>query len=260
MPDADVVARFAAAVVDPDRPLPAGVSVRPGADPGRRFAVYRNNVATGLVEALRAAFPVTERIVGADFFRAMARAFVARSRPASPLMFEYGAGFPDFVAGFAPADPLPYLAAVASLEAARSRAYHAADAPVLDPAGLAGRLAAWPGDAALRARVVAHPAALLVASRYPIVGIWAAHQGAETPRFDGPWRAESALVSRPADEVRVLALDQAGGVFAGSLLAGATVAEAGAAALAMDEDFEAGGALVALAGAGALSDVEGIPE
>ena len=50
---------------------------RPRVAPARRFAVYRNNVAAGLIRALEARFPVTRRLVGDDFFRAMAGGFVA---------------------------------------------------------------------------------------------------------------------------------------------------------------------------------------
>ena len=261
MAEGATLAAFAAALADPGHPPPPGLSARPGADPMRRFAVYRNNLATGLIDALRAGFPVTERIVGEDFFRAMARAFAAGHRPGSPLLFEYGAAFPGFVAAFGPASDLPYLGGVAAVEAARTGAYHAADAPAIGVAGLAERLADRGGDDLLAVRAVPHPAARLVASRYPAVAIWAAHQGGGTvPAFAGPWRPETALVTRPADAVRVRALDPAGGTFAAALLAGATVGDAGALALQEDGGFEAGGALVALVGAGAVAGIEGTSE
>jgi hypothetical protein len=254
---AEALAGFAAALVDPARPVPAGLTARPGADIGRRLAVYRNNVAVGLVDALAAGFPVTGRLVGEEFFRAMAQAFVAGCKPSSPMMFEYGAGFADFIAGFAPAASLPYLADVATLEAARTAAWHAAEAPALPAAALARRVADWTGEALLAARVTAHPAARLVASRHPVGSIWAAHQGDDpVPAVDGPWRAETALVTRPAGEVRVRTLEPAAGAFAVALLAGASVGEAGAAALDEDEGFEAGTALVMLADAGAIGDLK----
>ncbi|MEQ9331384.1 DNA-binding domain-containing protein [Thalassobaculum sp.] len=261
MAESATLAAFAAALADPGRPPPPGLSARPGADPVRRFAVYRNNLATGLIDALRAGFPVTERIVGEDFFRAMARAFAAGHRPDSPLLFEYGAAFPGFVAGFEPAADLPYLGGVAAVEAARTGAYHAADAPTIGIADLAGRLADRGGDDLLAVRVVPHPAARLVASRYPAVAIWAAHQGGGmAPAFAGPWRPETALVTRPADAVEVRALDPAAGAFAAALLAGAGVGEAGALALREDDGFEAGGALVALVEAGAVAGLAGTDE
>jgi len=64
---------FSAALLDAALPAPPGL-VGPDGEPGpKRFAVYRNNVVVGLVEALRDAFPAVCRIVGIEFFEAMAR-------------------------------------------------------------------------------------------------------------------------------------------------------------------------------------------
>ena len=63
---------------------------RMGAPDARRFAVYRNNVAVGLIGALEARYPVSRRIAGDDLFRAMARAFVRAHKPRSPVMIAYG--------------------------------------------------------------------------------------------------------------------------------------------------------------------------
>ena len=109
---------FAAAILDPARPMPDGL-VGPDGEPGpKRFAVYRNNVVVGLTETLKDAFPAVHRIVGADFFRAMARAYVMVEPPRSPILLDYGAGFPDFIRQFEPAAVLPYLADVARIERA----------------------------------------------------------------------------------------------------------------------------------------------
>src|SRR5438876_7559091 len=119
---------FADALLDAGRPIPHGIIAHNIAVPARRFAVYRNNVVAGLVKALRTNFPVVEKIVGDEFFAAMARVFVTQQPPRAPLLAIYGEAFPAFVAAFEPARELPYLADVARLEAARTRAYHAADA------------------------------------------------------------------------------------------------------------------------------------
>lgn len=257
MAEGAVLAGFAAALVESDLPVPTGLAVRVGADPARRFAVYRNNVTAGLVEAVREGFPVTERIVGEAFFQAMARAFVAARKPASPVLSAYGSAFPAFVAGFAPAMPVTYLAEVAALEAACTEAYHAAELPALEPAALAERLATSTGATLLAVRLAKHPAARLVICRHPAGSIWQAHRDAAAPEFAGPWIPETVLVTRPAGEVRVRVLDTGAGGFTAALLAGASVGEAGATALQADEGFDAGGALIALAAAGAIADLMG---
>ena len=88
---------FAQALLDPERPVPRGIS------PARRFSVYRNNVVAGLVKALASRFPAVERIVGEEFFAAMARAFVVARPPRSAVLASYGEEFADFIAAFAPA-------------------------------------------------------------------------------------------------------------------------------------------------------------
>src|ERR1700722_10283273 len=98
------VRAFAAALGEPSAPPPTMTHGRMGAPDARRFAVYRNNVAVGLIGALEARYPVARRIAGDDLFRAMARAFVGAHRPRSPVMIAYGGEFPEFVA--------EYLAAV----------------------------------------------------------------------------------------------------------------------------------------------------
>jgi hypothetical protein len=98
------VRAFVAALGEPSAPPPTMTHGRMGAPDARRFAVYRNNVAVGLIGALEARYPIARRIAGDDLFRAMARAFVCAHRPRSPVMIAYGGEFPEFVA--------EYLAAV----------------------------------------------------------------------------------------------------------------------------------------------------
>jgi hypothetical protein len=74
-----------------------------------------------LTEALKDAFPAVHRIVGPEFFQAMARAYIVLEPPRSPILLDYGAGFPDFIGEFEPAAVLPYLADVARIERAWRR-------------------------------------------------------------------------------------------------------------------------------------------
>ena len=55
---------FAAALAEPSAPPPAMTHGRMDAPDTRRFAVYRNNVAVGLIGALEARYPVSRRIAG----------------------------------------------------------------------------------------------------------------------------------------------------------------------------------------------------
>ncbi len=164
---------FAQALLDPDLAVPEDIAACHADAPLRRFNIYRNNVTVGLLDALAARFPVTQQIVGDDFFKSMARLFIAAHPPSSPLMMFYGDGFPDFIASFEAARDLPYLADIARLEAARTRAYHAGDAVLLEPSALQSVSA----EDLAHLHVKLHPSVEIVASAFPIVTIFAMHTG-----------------------------------------------------------------------------------
>ncbi|MCX7644090.1 MAG: DNA-binding domain-containing protein [Rhodobacteraceae bacterium] len=212
---------FRRALLDPAAAVPAGL-VGPGGGPAaRRFAVYRNNVAVGLTEALEAAFPILRRIVGDDFFRAMAGVFLRAHPPQSPCLADYGAAMPEFLAGFPPVAHLGYLPDVARLENALRRAYHAADAAPLAPGDLPA-----PADLAA-ARVTLAPAVCVIRSAAPLFGIWRFNTRADAPMpGTGP---EDVLVTRPGFDPHVDLLPPGGAAFVEALDRGATLAAAAAA-------------------------------
>lgn len=229
-------ASFSAALLDPDLACPPGLQTWNGSDPARRFAVYRNNVVVSLIDALADSFPVTQELVGEAFFRAMAKSFALANPPRSPVMATYGDGFPDFVAGFPQAAGLPYLGDVARLEWLRIEAYYAADRIPLDPARIGERLAdssALPG-----LRCALQPSLRLLASPHAVVSLWAAHQGVGDLAEIDPLTSETALVLRVDLDVEVIAIPAAAGHFVAALDAGKRLAEAMAAALAVDAAFD----------------------
>ncbi|MEW6257463.1 MAG: DNA-binding domain-containing protein [Pseudomonadota bacterium] len=244
-------AAFARALLRAELPPPAGVRTAHGAGDAGRFAVYRNTVHVGLMRALAARFPVVERLVGPDFFAGMARAFVQDHKPRSPVIMEYGDAFPAFIAGFAPAGDLAYLPDVARLEAAWTRAYHAADAA---PLALSD-LAPLAREDALCAPLRLHPAASLLVSAHPVGTIWCAHQEGSGVAMDDAiaWRGESVLITRPALEVRVTLLPAHDHAFAQAVFAGAPLGAAGEVGLQAAPGFDFGNALVGLVALGALA-------
>ncbi len=225
---------FATSLLQAGRPIPAGLVVRAGADPEQRFAVYRNNVVVGLVRALESRFPVVLRLVGEEFFRAMAQVFVTGEPPRSPVLFRYGSTFPDFIQGFPPAADVPFLADVARLELARGRAYHAADMRSLQPEAFAPLDA----DSLAVTGVRLHPSVGLLTSPFPIVSIWRAHQQEGEPHL-AVWQGEAALVLRPELEVEVYRLPAGGYQFLTALSQGASLARAATVAAAEAPSFNA---------------------
>ncbi len=211
-----LVADFLPALRDAARAVPAGLTDGHGQAAGRRFAVYRNNVAVSLTEALETGFPCLFRLLGAENFRPLARMFVDRHLPASPLMMQYGAEMPVFLAGFPALDRYPYLPDVARLELARRDSYHAADATPMD----AARLAVDDLDAL---RLIFAPAVRLVQSDWPLHAIWA-HTMADGPSPAA--EAQSVLITRADFDPIPHALTPAEGGFIAALMAGATLGTA----------------------------------
>jgi hypothetical protein len=123
---------------------PARTRIRgDGLEPAARLAIYRHHVVTTLTAALQAAFPVVCRLVDERFFAYAAARYIQVEPPSGPCLFEYGAGFADFLAEFPACRALPYLADVARLEWAMQRALHAADAiplPIRAMQGVANKL------------------------------------------------------------------------------------------------------------------------
>jgi hypothetical protein len=243
--------RFARALLDPAIPTPAEFVAWNGSDPGRRVAVHRNNVIVSLIDALGAKFPVVAQLVGADFFAAMARAYVLAEPPRSPILALYGDTFAAFIARFAPAGGLPYLADVARLEAIQMRAYHAADAPALGAQDFACIAPEALADLVLRL----HPSVGVIASDYAIVSLWAAHNGLADIADVDPFAPESALVVRPRLEVETTRLAPGGVAFFEAFANGLPLSAAAAAAEANHAGFDLPAALHSLMATGAATSI-----
>lgn len=242
----DLQNSFAGALVDPEHAIPADLIA--GSRNAHRFDVHRNNMVVGLTEILADHFPVCRRIVGDDFFAAMARAFVARHKPASPMLMTYGDELPVFIEEFHPAREVPYLADVARVERAWRRAYHCVEQVSL-PLETITLLSA---QDLMAARLALHPSLQLVPSRYPIATIWTAHQPGNEPAEMQDIRAENALVLRSDTEVAVRGLSTGAATFISSIGRDTPTGEAAALALAGFRDFDFGNSLVDLFGSGAV--------
>ncbi len=248
---------FAGALLDPQRPVPAGLHTWNGSDPGARLAVYRNNVVSSLVDALVDTFPVVEQLVGPAFFRAMAAVFVRQSPPRSRVLALYGQQFPSFIAAFEPAQGLPYLADVARLEVARVAAYHAADADPVSDKMVSVALSC--GDRMGELQLVLHPSVATLESPYAVLTLWAAHQTKNSTEgeiapvdVDVP---ESALILRAGLDVLVLPAPAGAVAFVQALRSTCNLGEAAARGLAAAPNFDLSATLSQLLRHGALASI-----
>lgn len=240
---------FTPALLDPERGTPTSVSGPNGKAAGKRYNVYRNNVTVSLINALAATFLATQRITGVDFFRAMARFHVRATPPTSPLLFDFGHDFPDFIERYEYAQAIPSLAEVARIERAWLDAYHATNAKSLTPQALAS----IPPEQLVETVMMPHPATRIVRSRFPAVSIFVANRkDSPISRIEaaGP---EDALVTRPDLEVTVRHLPLGGAVFLSRLIAGETLGTASAAAFADNPQFDLSANIAGMIEAGALT-------
>lgn len=209
---------FALAVLDPEAAIPASVTDPLGRPAPKRFSVYRNNVASSLTRALEAAFPTVRKLVGDEFFGAMALVFLRAHPPRSRMLMLYGDDLPGFLEGFPPVAHLGYLPDAARLDQAMRESYHAFDSEPLPEAEFRRLVAGDP--VGLRLRLA--PALRLVRSDWPIQQVWAANAESGPAPQPGP---EAALVLRPGFDPRPHRLSPAEGRFVQGLLDHHTLGE-----------------------------------
>ena len=199
--------------------------VADGINAADRVAIYRNTYVAVLTRALRLGYPAVRHLVGDAFFDEAARRFIAQRPARSAWLDEYGEGFAEFLARCDAAQPVPYLAEVATLEWTVVCALHAEDREPLD---LAWLTTLQPEEQA-RATFVAHPSVRLLRTRFPVDTIWravltrdddamAAVDLAADPRF--------LLVRRSPAGIDVDALSEPDWRFTADLCAGRTLQDA----------------------------------
>lgn len=171
-----------------------------------RLKIYRNNIVGSVTDMMVATFPTLEKLVGTAFLEGMARSFILAHPPSHGCLNLYGAGFSEFIEGFAPAAALPYLPDIARLELAMNDSYYAADDLALDGQGLAAIAPEALGDTVLRFR---HSVKLLQLA-YPVTAIRDfafSDQSGDAPDIDAG--GETLMVHRPFLDTQIVILSAA---------------------------------------------------
>ncbi|MDP9423008.1 MAG: DNA-binding domain-containing protein [Pseudomonadota bacterium] len=191
MPDLASFQRdFAAALMAQDQPA---IPFR-----SQSFAVYRNTSARGSVEALRAAYPTVDMLVGEAMFTQVALDYRRERPPSSPVLSDYGADFPHYLARQPWTSELPYLADVARLDWLWLESFLAADPDQSRPTIFS------------HSRIMLHPAARFGWFATPAMTIWQAHRDPwEQGELEPEWREEGALFTRPGSTVCAELIDAA---------------------------------------------------
>lgn len=81
-----------------------------------RLQIYQESVRAARINALMSTFSQCCECVGDAFFSAMSAVYIEKTPSRSPDLNDDGEYFPAFIQAFAPAQALPFLAALARLE------------------------------------------------------------------------------------------------------------------------------------------------
>lgn len=133
-----------------------------------RFTIYRNNVILSLITAMADTYPVVKRLLGEEFFNAVAVKFVRQFPPKQPSLLFYGEEFIEFISNFPACSKYPYLSDVAKLEWMTVRAFHAADEQLFD----SNLLADVAPESLTEVSFSLQPSVQFMTSSWPIDSIW----------------------------------------------------------------------------------------
>lgn len=245
---------FAPALLDPDLDIPEGVVGPDGLPAPKRFSVYRNNVVSSLMEAMRETYPSIAALVGEENFQTLSRIFISRHPPSSPMMQSYGGAFPDFLKGFAPLRDSPFLESVAQVEKNWIHAYHAADASPLEPDAL-GKI---DPELLMDTRFNRHPATHIITSDYCLFELFNSRDGGDVSQlnYQPNETPQSILITRPHLSVTTTPLNTAMTAFFSAILNQTSLGESVEVAMQCDPEFDASRAITLLLTSGALSKFE----
>ena len=219
------------------------------------FAVYRNTVLKGCVDALQANYPAVARLVGDDWFHSAATLYARAHPPADGRLVLYGADFADFLARMEATHQLPYLAPVARLDRMWILSHVAADAA---PA-LPQHITSLPAEALATLKLAPHPAAQWAwFDGIPARTLWCSNRSDAHPEADPQppgdlvWRGEGALLTRPALQVQWAPASLGSISFLDACAQGALLLDAAQAASEAEPGLDLSRLMAQLLGAGAL--------
>ena len=164
----------------------------------------------------------------------LARRFVREYPSRSGNLHEFGRELARFLENLPDLSELPYLPDVAALEWALHEVFHEAEvrpfdwATVTDPENV---------------KVHLHPAARLIASRYPILAIWEANQAEDPGLVDLDAGGDWLIVFRNDLERQILRLTAGEFALLGALAQGMTLGEVCEAALAAEPRLDLAAAM-----------------
>lgn len=223
-----------------------------------RLGIYANNARENFVNTLEAAFPVVRALGGDDWFRQTAQVYWRTYPSRAGNLHAVGDRFAEYLHEPLATTAYAYFTEVARLEWAYQEALVAADHPGFDVVALQ---CVAPEDYGVL-RFTLHPSVRLIASSYPILEVWRAHQPGESDleHIDLTAGEQWLVVVRGTDNVQFRALHRATWTLLSTLSQRMPLAASTEAALAVDPRFDLAHALAQLMGLGVLADFSTVSE
>jgi hypothetical protein len=220
---------FVDALYGVDSPEITALSLQPG------FAVYRNTVLKGAIDALFANFPTVERLVGTDWLKAAAAVHVRQSPPTDVRLLLYGADFPAFLDSFEHAQEMPYLGNVARLDRVWTEVHCAADEAGIDLNAFAQ---IFPTELENTKLTVSSAARWIWFDQQPAYTIWRINRELLDMPDDLDWLSEGALLTRKKGRVCWQAASAADLAFLDACAAGLSLGLAAEKAIEVQPDVD----------------------
>lgn len=223
--------QFQQALFDPDLPVPDEIK---GTQLIERFSIYRNTVVLGMIEILEQIFPTTKRLLGNEFFMAIASVFVRQYPMRSPVSLEYGEELPAFLRDFPPMADWIWVADVAQLEWLHQQSLNAADSELLNATSLQ-RMQIEDGHGIL---LTLDPSLRIARFKSPAFSIWQQQQNVnEQNSFDDPWQPQNILLWRVGSKIRHWIISDELTLFIEALLRGEQLGKAKILAQRYNQEF-----------------------
>jgi Putative DNA-binding domain len=247
---AELQARVAQVVVMGEREAVVA-SLVGGANPSKRLEIHRRHYEASLTAALADKFPGCSWVAGADFVSAAARSYVHARPPQQPCIAEYGADFPEFLAGHDRASALPYLRSFAELEWAVGQASIAIECPPVSWL----EIARVGSETLVDVTLSFQPGVRYVRSAWGVDELMTMYlSGSEPERFVLPASNTFIEVRGARGTVHLARLDGATFAFRDAAATGRAIGDAASRALEFDSTFDPGEALRLLVQSGLVTE------
>lgn len=205
-----------------------------GLAPAQHMLIYRNNVISTLIQAMKNTYPLTVKLLGEDFFHMTAKEYIKQYPSRSGNLHDYGEYFSCFLSEYPPVRNLIYLAEVADFEWACHRIYFSADHPALTTQSLEK----FSPEQYPHLRLTLHPASKLMKCHYPILHIIKLCKNEIDTQVNLNEGGTNLLIIRRDIEVSLMSLPDSDYIFLDRLHENHSLAEATKQAMMIDSTFK----------------------